>query len=93
MEYQAFHNVPWEHGSFWVFVAILIFALLAGRRIVSALTTMLDARTNQVAEQLAEAARLKQEAEAMLAEANTSSPPPRPKPPAWPPNSPPKRRP
>ncbi len=55
MEYQAFHNLPWLHGSFWVFVAIIIFALLAGRKISSALTGLLDARTASVAAALQEA--------------------------------------
>ncbi len=66
MEYQAFHNLPWLHGSFWVFVAIIIFALLAGRKISSALTGLLDARTAAVAAALKEASALKAEAEAML---------------------------
>ena len=72
MEYQALHNDPWTHGSFWVFVAIVIFAILAGRRIVGVLTGMLDARTQQVRDALDEAAQLKAEAEAMLLEAQAA---------------------
>lgn len=66
MEYQALHATPWLHGSFWVFIAIVIFAVLAGRQIIGALTGMLDARTESVKMALAEAAQLKAEAEAML---------------------------
>ena len=69
MEYQAFHSIPWQHGSFWVFVAILIFAVLFASRIASPLTGMLDKRAISVREALGEAARLKAEAEAMLADA------------------------
>ncbi|HEY1856465.1 F0F1 ATP synthase subunit B [Acidocella sp.] len=72
MEYQALHNTPWMHGSFWVFVAVVIFAILAGRRIVGVLTSMLDARTQQVRDALDEAANLKAEAEAMLLEAQAA---------------------
>jgi F-type H+-transporting ATPase subunit b len=59
MEYQAFHNTPWLHGSFWVFIAIVIFALLAGRKIATVLTTMLDGRTAAITAALQEAAALK----------------------------------
>ncbi len=69
MEYQAFHNIPWQHGSFWVFIAIVIFAVLFGRRIATPITGMLDRRAVAVREALAEAARLKAEAEMMLAQA------------------------
>jgi len=72
MEYQAFHRVPWEHGSFWVFVAIVIFAVLAGRKILGVIAAMLDARTQSVRDALDEAARLKAEAEAMLVEAKAA---------------------
>lgn len=69
MEYQAFHDVPWEHGSFWVAVAIIIFVVLFAKKIVAPVTAMLDARTNAVRAALDEAAKLKAEAEAMLAAA------------------------
>jgi F-type H+-transporting ATPase subunit b len=70
MEYEALAGGPvYTHGSFWVFVAVVIFALLAGRRIISAITAMLDARTKSVSDALAEAARLKSEAEIILADA------------------------
>lgn len=69
MEYQALYTTPWQHGSFWVFIAIVIFAGLAGRKIVEAVTRLLDARTQSVKDSLDEAARLKAEAEAMLQDA------------------------
>ncbi|MDR3521460.1 MAG: F0F1 ATP synthase subunit B [Acidocella sp.] len=69
MEYQAFHDIPWEHGSFWVAVAIVIFAVLFAKKIIAPVTAMLDARTSAVRSALDEAAKLKAEAEAMLAEA------------------------
>jgi F-type H+-transporting ATPase subunit b len=69
MEYQAFHAIPWQHGSFWVAVAIVIFAVLFGKKILVPLTGMLDARTNAVRAALDEAAALRAEAEALLADA------------------------
>jgi F-type H+-transporting ATPase subunit b len=69
MEYQAFHAVPWQHGSFWVMVAILIFGFLFAKKIITPLLAMLDARTSAVHSALEEAAALKREAEAMLADA------------------------
>ena len=70
MEYQALAGGAFYlHGSFWVFVAVVIFAVLAGRQISGAITGMLDQRTAGVSAALAEAAQLKAEAEAMLANA------------------------
>jgi F-type H+-transporting ATPase subunit b len=71
MEYQALHAIPWEHGSFWVAVAIIIFAVLFGKKIVIPVTGMLDARTAAVRAALDEAASLRAEAEALLADAKT----------------------
>jgi F-type H+-transporting ATPase subunit b len=72
MQYHAFQADPWIHGVFWVLVAVVIFAILAGRRIMAAVNGMLDARTKQVQEALDEAAQLKAEAEAMLREAQAA---------------------
>ncbi|HTJ90925.1 MAG TPA: F0F1 ATP synthase subunit B [Acidocella sp.] len=72
MQFDAFQAVSWTHGVFWVLVAVVIFAILAGRKIISALTGMLDARTKQVQEALDEAAQLKAEAEAMLRDAQAA---------------------
>jgi F-type H+-transporting ATPase subunit b len=57
------------HGAFWVFIAVAIFALVAGRQISRAIAAMLDARTASVSAALAEAAQLKEEAQAILADA------------------------
>jgi F-type H+-transporting ATPase subunit b len=72
MQSQMFLTAPWTHGVFWVLVAVVIFAILAGRRIVSALVGVLDARTKQVQDALDEAAQLKAEAEAMLRDAQAA---------------------
>lgn len=69
MEYQALYGTPWQHGSFWVFIAIVIFVVLLGRKILAAINAMLDARTQSVQAALDEAAKLKAEAEAMLKDA------------------------
>ncbi len=69
MEYQAFHATPWDHGSFWVAVAIVVFAVLFARKIVTPVIGMLDARTAAVQSALDEAAKLKAEAQALLADA------------------------
>jgi F-type H+-transporting ATPase subunit b len=69
MEYQAFYASPWTHGSFWVFVAIVIFVVLVGRKLLAAITGMLDKRTQSVRDALDEAAQLKAEAERILGDA------------------------
>jgi F-type H+-transporting ATPase subunit b len=57
------------HGAFWVFIAIVIFVVVAGRQIARAIGAMLDGRAASVTAALAEAAQLKTEAEALLADA------------------------
>lgn len=69
MQYDALHTNFWAHGTFWVFVAVVIFALIAGRRVLNAIGGLLDARTKAVQAALKEAADLKAEAEAILADA------------------------
>jgi F-type H+-transporting ATPase subunit b len=69
MEYQALLASPWTHGSFWVFIAIVIFVVLVGRKIVEVITGMLDKRTQSVRDALEEAAQLKAEAERILGDA------------------------
>jgi F-type H+-transporting ATPase subunit b len=54
---------------FWYSVAFVLFFVLAGGRIVRPLTALLDSRAAQIRQDLDEAARLKREAEQMLAEA------------------------
>ncbi len=53
----------------WVAIAFVIFLLLFGGRLWKALVGMLDRRAEGVRADLAEAARLKTEAEALLADA------------------------
>lgn len=70
MEYQALSGAAfYTHGAFWVFVAVAVFAFLAGRKILSGIAGLLDARAKSVSDALAEAAQLKAEAEVILADA------------------------
>jgi F-type H+-transporting ATPase subunit b len=70
MNYGAFAGQAfYQHGAFWVFVAVAIFALAAGRQIARAIAGLLDERTASVSAALAEAAQLKAEAETILADA------------------------
>jgi F-type H+-transporting ATPase subunit b len=61
----------WANPRSWVAVAFVIFFVLFGRKLWSALAGMLDKRADQVRAELAEARRLRTEAEAMLADAKT----------------------
>ncbi len=69
MEYHALTLLPWITGTFWVTAAVVVFALIFGRRIASPVSKMLDARAGGVRAALDEAAQLKAEAQAMLADA------------------------
>lgn len=69
MEYTALHGIVWDKGTFWVTIAVLIFLGFFGRKIVSAIVTMLDQRSAAIRRELDEAARLRGEAEAMLKDA------------------------
>ncbi len=53
----------------WVFIAFVLFFVLFGRKLWAALAGMLDDRGAKVRTELEEAARLRQEAEAMLRDA------------------------
>ena len=53
----------------WVLIAFVLFFIAFGRKLWSALTQMLDDRAGKVRTELEEAARLRQEAEAMLRDA------------------------
>jgi F-type H+-transporting ATPase subunit b len=53
----------------WVIIAFILFFVLFGRKLWSALAQMLDDRGARVRAELDEAARLRREAEAMLREA------------------------
>ena len=69
MEYEALQGHFWGTGTFWVFIAIVIFAALAGRKVLAAVGSILDDRTRAVRAALDEAALLKAEAETILADA------------------------
>ena len=55
--------------EFWVLVSFVIFFVLFGRRLWTAVTGMLDGRATTIRATLAEAQRLRTEAETMLADA------------------------
>ena len=55
---------------FWVALAIVLFAVVLGRKIWGAATTVLDKRGETIRAELDEAAQLRSEAEAMLLEAS-----------------------
>lgn len=57
-----------QDPTFWVAVAFFIFIGLAGKKIWKASTQALDARAARIGAELGEAARLRQEAEALLAD-------------------------
>ena len=59
---------PMSDPTFWVAVSFVLFLLVAGKAGWRALTSMLDARSAGIAKQLEDAARLRAEAEATLAE-------------------------
>jgi len=69
MEYHALTLMPWLTGTFWVTMAVLVFAVLFGKRIGMPIGGMLDARATAVRTALDEAAQLKAEAEALLEDA------------------------
>ena len=67
MEHHA-HGF-WDDPATWVAVAFILFFILFGSKVWAALTGLLDNRANEVRNELAEAQRLRSEAEAMLRDA------------------------
>jgi F-type H+-transporting ATPase subunit b len=59
----------WDDPKTWVAVAFVIFFVLFGSKIWAALTGVLDKRADQVRTELAEAQKLRSEAEALLTDA------------------------
>jgi F-type H+-transporting ATPase subunit b len=55
----------------WVAIAFVIFFVLFGRKLWAVLAAMLDKRAEQIRAELAEAKRLRAEAESMLADAKS----------------------
>lgn len=62
-EHEAFYLEP----VFWVAISFCVFMVLAIRPLVVIITNALDARAKQIADELAEARRLREEAAAVLA--------------------------
>jgi F-type H+-transporting ATPase subunit b len=63
------HHGLLHNPEFWVLVSFVIFFALFGSRLWAAVAGLLDRRTESVRAELAEAQRLRHEAEAMLANA------------------------
>jgi len=62
------HEAPFYlDPEFWVAASFLLFMMLALKPILRSVNAMLDARSNLIAQELAEAKRLRQEAENLLA--------------------------
>ena len=59
----------WDNPSTWVAAAFFIFFILFGSKLWAALTGILDKRAEQIRHELAEAQKLRTEAEALLADA------------------------
>jgi F-type H+-transporting ATPase subunit b len=59
----------WDNPKTWVAVAFVIFFVLFGSKLWAAITGILDKRAEQVRDELAEAQRLRTEAEALLKDA------------------------
>ena len=69
MQYGAFHTGFWATGTFWVTVAVLLFLLVFGMRILRGINGGLDSRAAGIRATLDEAQRLRREAEVMLQDA------------------------
>jgi F-type H+-transporting ATPase subunit b len=66
-EASTLHHIL-ENPHTWVYLAFFIFAVLAGPKIWKALAQMLDRRSLKIKSDLDEAQKLKDEAQALLAE-------------------------
>jgi F-type H+-transporting ATPase subunit b len=69
MNFELLSGTFWMRPVFWVAVAFVIFFVLFGKKLWAGLTAMLDGRINAIKQELAEAASLRREAEAMLKDA------------------------
>ena len=69
MVHDVFSGVIWLKPAFWVAVAFVLFFAIFGGRLWRTLAAMLDNRAEEIRRQLAEAAELRRQAEAMLEEA------------------------
>jgi F-type H+-transporting ATPase subunit b len=66
------YGSPIEDPKFWVAASFVLFLLIFGRRIWAALSKLLDDRAARIRADLAEADRLRREAETMLREAEAA---------------------
>jgi len=69
MNFELLSGAFWLRPVFWVAVAFVIFFVLFGGKLWAALAKMLDGRIDAIKHELAEAAALRREAEAMLKDA------------------------
>lgn len=65
---EAEHESLLANAHFWVNVGLVLFVLLAGRKLWKALTSGLDQRSLRIKAQLDEAQKLRDEAQALLNE-------------------------
>ncbi len=65
------HPSLFADPRFWVGIAFFLFFAIFGRKLVGMVLGQLDSRGQAIRHQLEEASRLRQEAEAMLADATT----------------------
>jgi F-type H+-transporting ATPase subunit b len=56
-----------EDPTFWVLISFIIFFALVGKKLYAAVTTGLDARAARLKQEIDEAQRLREEAQALLA--------------------------
>jgi len=71
MEIGAFNGPAWTHPVFFVAVAFVLFFALFGAKLWAVMVGMLDGHAERIKRELSEAAQLRREAEAMLAEARS----------------------
>ena len=57
-----------QDPTFWVAIAFVLFLAAVGKKVVSALTGALDARGEAIGKEIAEAEKLREEAQHLLAE-------------------------
>lgn len=69
VEHETGHVVEafYQNPTFWVAVSFAVFVLLAFKPVAKVLVKALDGRSNQIAAELAEARRLREEAQEALA--------------------------
>jgi len=66
------HESLWAEPRLYVAIAFFLFFILLGKKLWAAITGILDKRTDAIRAELAEAAKLRGEAEAMLKQAQAA---------------------